>query len=410
MTDTAPTARPALSRPEFIALMAMMFATVAFSIDSMLPALPEIAEDMSPDAPNRAQLVLTTFVFGMGLGTLFVGPLSDAVGRKITITCGFTLYSAAAVLAIMATSLETLLAARLVQGLGAAGPRVVTLAMVRDLYEGRRMAQIMSFVMMVFVMVPAIAPFFGSVLIDAFGWPAIYVAFVIFALIGGTWMNLRQPETLPPERRIPITPERLRAGLVEVLTHRGVLLYIAVLTCGFAQMFGLLASIQPIYDETYGRAESFPLWFMVGGLLSMASTILNATLVMRLGMRRLALVAYGAQSLLAGALAIWALAGGPIPFGLFFVWSVTVFFMAGLTFGNLNALALQPMGHIAGMASSVVGAVSTMAAAVIGAPIGLAFDGTPVPLIAATAVFSTLAFLLMRRATEARPADAKSYR
>ncbi|WP_372833859.1 MFS transporter, partial [Puniceibacterium confluentis] len=150
-----------MSRVEFIALIAMLFATIAFSIDSMLPALPEIGAALSPGNLNRVQLVITSFVLGMGIGTFFTGPLSDTFGRKPVVLCGAILYIVASLVAARAQSLEVLLAARVVQGLGAAGPRVVALAIIRDLYQGRGMARIMSFVMIVFTLVPAIAPSMG---------------------------------------------------------------------------------------------------------------------------------------------------------------------------------------------------------------------------------------------------------
>ena len=394
----SPPRQPAL--PEFVALMAILFATIAFSIDSMLPALPEIAEALTPEAPNRAQLVLTAFIFGMGLGTFVAGPISDSAGRKITITAAFGLYILGAVLAHLAPTLETMLAARFVQGLGAAGPRIVSMALVRDLHEGRRMAQIMSLVMMVFLIVPAMAPYAGSLIIGAWGWRSIFLAYVAFAALGAGWLNLRQPETLPGARRSAFRPGVLKAAAVEALSNRKVTLYTAILSLGFGQMFALLSTIQPIYDETYGMADSFPFYFMIAGLVSASGTILNASLVMRLGMRRLALAAYAGQAALSAALLAWALGlgeAGPLPFWAFYGWSISVFAMAGLTFGNLNALALEPMGHIAGMASSVVGAVSTVLSVAIAVPIGLAFDGAPNALIGGTLACSALAFLLMTR-------------
>ncbi|RVV99991.1 Bcr/CflA family efflux MFS transporter [Mesobaculum littorinae] len=394
-------------------MIAALFATVAFSIDSMLPALPEIAETLTPDNVNRAQLILTSFLFGMGLGTLVVGPLSDAFGRKATIIAGVALYIVASVAAIFAQSLELLLAVRVVQGLGAAAPRVVSLAMVRDIFAGRQMAQIMSFVMMIFVMVPAASPFVGSIIIANFGWRAIFVAFIVFALIGSTWVTLRQPETLPPEKRRALGVATLWSALREVLSHRMVLIYIAVLTLGFGQMFAFLSSVQPVYEEIYGITDSFPIWFLCSGLLSGAGTILNATLVMRLGMRRLAIAAYSTQTVLSAVVLVLTLSGAvpeALAFPLFFVWSVTVFFMAGLTFGNLNALALEPLGHIAGLASSVIGAVSTVGAVILAIPIGLAFNGTVAPLMIGVFCCSGLAWLLMWSARRADPAPKKVVR
>ncbi len=408
MTDAPREAAPrrAISQAEFVAMMAVLFATIAFSIDAMLPALPQIAAELSPEAPNRAQLVLTSFVLGMGVGTLIAGPLSDALGRKATITGAVGLYCVGAAMAIYATSLEMLLAARVIQGLGAAGPRIVSMAMVRDLFEGRAMARIMSFIMMIFVLIPAIAPSIGSLIMMGFGWQGIFAAFILFGILGVTWLNLRQPETLPVDQRRPLNTAALKEAFLEVVRHRMVRLYIVVLTLGFGQMFAFLSSIQQIYDEIFGKADSFPIWFAVAGILSGGGTILNATLVMRLGMRRLTIAAFATQTVIAGSLLVVSLLGlmpDALAFPAFWLWSISIFFMAGMIFGNLNALALQPMGHIAGMAASVVGAVATVFAVAIAAPIGLAFDGTIVPLAAGTLICSGLAWWLMRRSREADP-------
>ncbi len=384
-----------LPLPEFIALLAMLFATIAFSIDAMLPALPVIAQSLSPEAINRAQLVVTAFMAGLGLGTVFSGPISDAIGRKRTITLGFLLYMVAALAAVFAQSLTLLLVARFVQGLGAAGPRIAGQAMVRDLYEGREMARISSFVMMVFILVPAVAPSVGAIIIALAGWRAVFMAFVAFAAVCMVWMNLRQPETLPAAARRPFRPATLWAGAREVLGDRQVVIITAVLSLGFGQMMALLSSAQQLFDS-YGRGAGFPLWFALMALLSGAGTVLNAKLVMRLGMRRMARGAYLMQIGMS-ALMLVVMAFGPLPFPLFFIWAVSIFAMAGITFGNLNALAMQKMGHIAGMTASVMAAVSTLAAVAIAAPVGLAFNGTALPVVVAALVCSALAALLMRQ-------------
>lgn len=395
--------RNSISRTEFVAMIAVLFATVAFSIDAMLPALPWIADSFTPEAPNRAQLVLTAFIFGMGVGTFVAGPLSDTLGRKATIVGAVALYVFGAVVAASANSLEALLAARVLQGLGAAGPRIVSMALVRDLYSGRQMAQIVSFVMMVFVMIPSVAPLVGSAIIWGFGWRGIFWAFVLFGLAGVSWLSLRQDETLPPERRRPLNFNALGEAFREVATHRMVRLYIVVMTLGFGQMFALIASIQQVYYDVFGIVEAFPWWFAFGGALAVGGTVLNAALVMRLGMRRLAMTSYAVQTVLAGLLTVASLSGllpEVLAFPAFFLWSTSVFFIAGLTFGNLNALALQPMGHIAGMAASVVGAMSTVGSVLIAIPIGLAFNGTFVPLTVGAFLCSAIAWWLMRLSRE----------
>jgi DHA1 family bicyclomycin/chloramphenicol resistance-like MFS transporter len=389
--------------PEFVALMAMLSATIAFSIDAMLPALPEIGRELSPGAPNAAQLVIVAFVFGMGLGTLFAGPLSDALGRKWVMIGGAVVYSIAAALATIAPSLEMLLAVRVLQGLGASGPRVAAQAMVRDLYAGRGMARVASFIMMTFTLVPAIAPLIGAFIIAGFGWRGVFWAFVVFATISGLWLLIRQPETLPVGLRRPLRIAQLRAAVVEVFVHRNVRRAIIMQTLVFGILFATIISIQPIYEFTFGRADTFPIWFGLVALLSGGASFLNASLVGRLGMPylvRLALASHLVLSLVLAAGWVTGLTPEGWRFGLFVVWQVGVFAMAGLTIGNLNAIAMQPMGHIAGMASSVISAVSTIVAVFVAAPIGLAFNGTPVPLMLGVAVCAALGLLLARRLRE----------
>jgi len=385
-----------LALPEFIVMMAVIYALVALSIDAMLPALPMIAAELTPDDVNRAQLVVSAFALGLGIGTLFAGPISDRFGRIPIITVGIALYILGAAASAMATSMEAMLAARIVQGIGVAGPRVAGQALIRDLYSGRRMAQISSFVMMIFVLVPSFAPFFGDTIIHFFHWRAIFIAFIIAGVLVSIWVNLRQPETLPVTERRGLTARDMWSGMRDILTRPTVLLYIAAMTFSFVMIISLVSSIQQLYSETYGRAESFPAWFAAGGLLSGVGTIFNATLVMKLGMRRLAMIAYGMQIIVSGLfLGYTLLSGEIIPFYAAFLWVVVTFSIAGMTFGNLMALALEPLGHIAGLAASIIGAVTTIIGIMIAAPIGLAFDGTPLPLLIGTFTCSLLGYACM---------------
>ncbi|MBF9047298.1 Bcr/CflA family efflux MFS transporter [Rhodobacterales bacterium LSUCC0031] len=386
-----------VSRWEFIAMMGMMFATIAFSIDAMLPALPEIAQELTPSDPNRAQLILTSFLFGMGIGTLFAGPLSDALGRKAVIMIGATLYCSGALLGYLAQDLTWILAARVLQGLGAAGPRVVSLAMARDLFSGRAMAQIVSYAMLVFTIFPAIAPLIGAWIILGFGWRAIFLAFLVFSFISVAWLGLRQPETLPRDKRRPLALNTLWSGLRETLIHRQMQLSILVQACVFAGLFGSLSSIQQIFDHTYDRGDSFPLWFGLIALAAAPAGPINGLLVMRLGMRpliRITLILQAGLALLLGVL--FALgAFGEAAFWIYLGWNVTLFATAAFTIGNLNALALEPLGHIAGMAASVMGAIATVIGAALGAAVGALFDGTPMPLFFALAGLMTIGAAVM---------------
>ncbi|TCP41007.1 multidrug effflux MFS transporter [Rhodovulum marinum] len=392
-----------LSRPEFIAMMALLFATVAFSIDAMLPALPRIGGELTPDAPNHAQFVITVFVASMGLGTLFAGPLSDALGRKPVILGGAALYLGGAVLAGLGQTLELMLLGRALQGLGAAGPRVVALAVVRDLYAGRDMARIVSFVMMIFTLLPAIAPLVGAGIIALAGWRAIFAAFVLFSVLSVSWYALRQPETLPPERRRPLHPQALLAAAREVFAEPVARVAVMVQTLVFSVLFMVLTSIQQVFDIHFGRGDSFPLWFGLIAVIAGSASFTNAMLVGRLGMRFLIRKTLTAQMILACIMAavFWSgilPAGGE--FAAFILWAITLFGMIGLTIGNLNALAMEPLGHIAGMAASIIGALATVFSALLAAPVGQAFDGTPRPLATGIVLAVTGAVLLMRRMPE----------
>ncbi len=391
---------PRLSMPEFVALVAMLFSTIAFSIDAMLPALPQIAAELSPDDPNRAQLVLTSFVFGLGIGTFLAGPLSDSFGRKPVILFAAALYCAGSAWAWWAQSLEGLLAARMLQGLGGAGPRIVTIAIMRDMYSGRQMARIMSFAMLVFTLVPAVAPLLGAGIIAVADWRGIFLAFLAFSVVSTLWLGVRQPETLPAPARVPLRWPALLGAAREVIGHRVVRSAIMVQTLLYGAMFGTLSSIQQVFDVTFGRNDSFPLWFALIALVAGSASVINAALVVRLGMRRMVRATLGMQIVLSGVMAALSLTGlwpEVLYFPAFLVWATSIFFMAGLTIGNVNAIAMEPMGHIAGMAASITSSVATVVAVALAIPIGLAFDGTPGPLTAGVFVLAVLARILMLR-------------
>ena len=397
-----------MGRAEFIALMAMMFATIAFSIDAMLPALPDIATELTPEDPPRAALILTSFVLGMGIGTFFSGPLSDAFGRRTMMFLGASLYITSAAVAWVSQSLEVMLLARLFQGIGASGPRVVCIAIIRDLFSGREMARILSIVMVIFTLVPAFAPAMGVVIIEFAGWRSIFVAFVVFSLISVIWLGIRLPETIPVENRRPLKLPLIIDAVRQMFAHRVVRLSILVQTLSMGMLFSLLVLIQPTYQYVFDKLDSFPYWFGAIALSSALSSFLNAVLVMRFGMRRLITIALAGQILLSAVVLAFfnfAPVGG---FAVFAVWQAFVFFQAGLTIGNLNAIAMEPMGHIAGMAASVIGAVSTVLAALIATPAGLMFDGTIRPLVGTVFVLACIAFTLMvqmGRIEAAQPAE-----
>lgn len=390
--------KPALPFAEFVALVAVMFAMVAFGIDAMLPAFPEIARELGLSDANQAQLVITTFFLGTGIGQLIMGPLSDSLGRKTVILGGLLIYMAGCVMAIYVGSLEWLLAARFIQGVGVSAPRTVTMALIRDLYSGRPMAQVMSLAMTLFVLVPAVSPLLGQSIMNAFGWRSIFTAFILFAIVGFLWMGLRQPETHPVELRQPMRLKPYLIAMREVAMNRVVMTYTLAMSLSYGALFAYLSSAQQLFVETYDKGQDFPLYFAGIAILSGFSGVLNSLLVMRIGMRTLATWAYFAM-LIASILFAFTLYFTDLPtetaFYLFLVFSLVSFFVPGLTFGNLNSLAMEPMGHIAGMASAVMGALATFLGVLIAVPIGLAYDGSPMPLLIGFCLCSAVSLALM---------------
>ncbi|MDA7551595.1 MFS transporter [Rhodobacteraceae bacterium] len=380
-----------ISTPEFIALMAMLVATVALSIDGMLPALPHIAAQLSPESPNQAQLILSSFVVGMALGTFFMGPLSDSFGRKRIIYFGAGLYVLSAAVCMIATSLETMFIARLLQGIGAAGPRVISHALVRDLYSGREMARISSFIMVVFALVPAMAPLIGAGVMLAFEWQAIFAVFIVFVVVSTSWMGLRITEPITAQNRVPFRFRSFNLAVIEILSLAIVRTAILTLVFSYAVLFTGLLLIQPVFDHFFDRAASFPVWFALIAVCAASASFVNAMLVMQLGMRRLVSAAFRVQVVWSFSMLLLLYAGlisGPLGFGLFVFWVFGIFFQAGMTMGNLTALAMEPFAHIAGTAASVVSAVATLGSVILAGIAGQFFNGTPTAMMIGVAVFA----------------------
>ena len=399
----APTKK--LHEREFIALVAMLFASVAFSIDAMLPALSTIGEELSPADPSRAALVVGIFVLGMGLGTLFSGPLSDAYGRKALVLWPFSAFIAGSLLCAIAPTFELLLAGRFIQGIAVAGPRIAGMAMVRDLYSGTKMASIMSLAMIIFGLVPAVAPLIGQAINNAFGWHSIFIAMAALGVVLSIWFGLRQPESHPVEARRPMRIGTLWDATKMAFSNRVFRYSVAVLTCLYGALFTQISLIQPIFETYYDKAESFPLWFGAIALLTMSSSVINAKIVGRLGMRKIIQSVLIVQIILASTVTLVQLTTGTLPFWMFFIWATSVMFVVGFTFGNLNALSMEPMGKIAGLAASISGSICTVLAAFISTGVSLVFDGTPLALTIGVLACATSGFILMRLLGPRRATD-----
>ena len=392
-TPTGPALRPA----EFVPLIALLMSLVALAIDAMLPALPAIGRDLEAPRPNDVQFVITSLFLGLGLGQMLFGPLSDRIGRRPAIHAGLVLFMIGCLVSIFAPTFETMIVGRVLQGIGVAGPRIVTVALVRDQYEGRQMARLMSFAMAVFILVPTVAPALGQVILWLGSWRAIFTTFFAIAVIAFAWFALRQPETLPVERRRPFSVRAIGQAVGETLRIRAALGYTLATGFVFAPFVAYLSSAQQIFQEAYRTGALFPVYFGVLALAIGCASLLNGRLVVKHGMRRLSKAA--TVSIVLVSLVAWAGAfafGGLPPLWLFMAYLLAVFLCIGLLFGNLNALAMEPLGHIAGVGAAVVASLATFISVPLGALVGQSFDGTIYAQIGAFAVFGAGTYAAMR--------------
>ncbi len=379
---------------EFVALIALLMALTALSIDIMLPALPQIGQALDVADPNRRQLVVTAYMLGFAAGQIVFGPLSDRFGRKPILLCGLIIFAAASLASALAADFQSLLIARAVQGLGCAAPRVMAIAIVRDLYGGRHMARVMSFVMTVFIIAPIVAPGIGEALLIVGRWEWIFQFLFLVALLTIAWSSLRLPETQTPEKREPLSLAWLIRAFGETVTTRQTLGYTISASLVFGALLGYINSAQQIFVDIYGAGSMFPVLFGVVAIALAAAAFLNGRLVVRLGMRWLSHIAligfFGVAVIL---LALSLLSDGVPPLWAFCALLSLNLFCFGFAMPNYNALAMEPLGHIAGTASSFVGAFTTAGAAVLGWYVGQQFDGTVVPLALGYVGLGALAIL-----------------
>lgn len=374
-----PQARLTISRAEFIAALAALMAMNAAAIDIMLPGMQQIGAALGETDENRRQLIVTAYFAGFGLFQLLFGPLSDRFGRKPPLLTGVWIYVAASVAAAFVPDFNTLLLLRFVQGAGAASTRVITTAMVRDVAGGRAMAEIMSLVMMVFMAMPVVAPMLGQAILFTGEWRLVFAFMAVAGLAIGVWTTIRIPETLAFGDRRPFTLSSIGKGLLVVVSNRTSLWYTLAISLVFAALFGFINSAQQIYVGVYGLGAWFPVAFAAVAMVMSAISFVNSRMVALIGMRRLshgALVAFVTLSTILWVLSLL----GQIPFALFLGLFASIMCAFGLIGANFNAIAMEPLGALAGIASSVQGTAQTLIGAAIGAAIGQAFDGTVTPV------------------------------
>jgi len=397
---------PEPSFVEFVVIVSLMMSLTALSIDAMMPALPRIGIELGIQNTNDRQLIISIIFLGMAVGQLFFGPLSDRTGRKPAVYAGYGVYITGSFVAIFATSFPIMLAGRLLQGIGVSAPRAITMALVRDRYSGRMMARVMSFVMTVFILVPMLAPSVGQTILLFVGWRGIFVGFVIIALMTLTWFALRMPETLHPENRTPFSLRHIINATIVILKNRTALGY--TLSAGLVGGFflGYLNSAQQIFQEQYALGKFFPMLFGIISISIGLASFLNARLVMRFGMRFLVLSSLRSiMGLAVVALIVAILNDGLPPLWFVMVYLMLTFFCNGILFGNQNALAMEPLGHLAGIGAAVVGSLTTLIQMPLGTMIGQFYNATIFPLVLGIAILTGLSIFIVHW-TEAQSVES----
>ena len=372
-----------MGRLEFIGLMAMLMALNALAIDIMLPGLQQIGAALGVENENHRQYVVSAYLFGFGLAQLAYGPSSDRFGRRKPMLFGLAVYVISSLAVVAVPSFAGLLVLRVIQGIGSAAMRVITISIVRDIYGGRAMAEVMSLIMMVFMIVPVIAPGTGQIILLFGDWHLIFVFMAVVALAVAAWMYFRLPETLHEEDVRPFTVASVLGGFRIVLTNRVALCYTIASMFIFGALFGFINSAQQIYVGIYGLGVWFSAAFAAVAVFMAFSSFVNARLVGRFGMRGLSHASLLGFVAVTGVwLLLQILGPQPMPFALFLAFFALAMFQFGWIGSNFNSLAMEPLGHVAGTASSVLGFMGTIGGGLIGALIGQAFDGTALPMVA----------------------------
>jgi DHA1 family bicyclomycin/chloramphenicol resistance-like MFS transporter len=405
-----------LSRPpgyrvragEFLALIAALSALNAIAIDVMLPAFGALREafGLAPTATD-VSLIVTVYIVGLGVGQYLYGPIADARGRKPVLYVGLVLYLLGAIGAILSPSLQFMLVSRFVWGLGAAGPRVVSLAIVRDRYSGDDMARVMSIVISVFMLVPAVAPTVGHALLGLGSWRYPFAFTFLFGAGVGLW-SLRLRETLPPERRRSMAPRAVLASTREVLRHRTTMGMTLAMTFALGAFFPYLGSSQLIYDGVYDREEQFPYWFGLTALIMGAASVVNSRLVRRVGaastLTATMIVYLGVSAVYVG---VASATDGRPAFALYF--ALTAVLLSGhvVLTSIMNSMAMDDVGHVAGTASALLGTITFVGGSLLGSLVDRTVSNSVVPLAVGYLGYGTLAAACAIWATRGRPAPAE---
>lgn len=399
MTTSAATVavKPPLPLLEFIALMALLTSLVALSIDAMLPALNQIGSDLNSQSSQQTYLVISLFFGGMALGQIFFGPFSDARGRRLTILVGLIIFILGTMVCYFAESIEVLLVGRLIQAFGVSGPRVASMAVIRDQYSGDQMARVMSFITVIFILVPMIAPLMGQAVMRHFHWREIFTVFWIVALISGAWFFIRQPETLLRVNRNKFAWHHFLRSCWWLLKQPQVMGYSIAMGFIFGSFLAYLSASQTIFQEIYDTGEWFPLVFATLAFSIGLASLFNGMMVMRWGMQSICDRAVFFSMVFGITLtAVTLYFDGVPPLWLFISTLFVGFFFIGMLFGNLNALAMLPVGHIAGLGAAFIGSFTSLISVPIATTINVFLSDDVTPIAIGFLLFSVLSFFAVQ--------------
>ncbi|EJL26264.1 multidrug effflux MFS transporter [Novosphingobium sp. AP12] len=392
----SPDARPAqfpMKELEFVAMMASFQALQALAIDVMLPALGAISNDLHLADPNQRQLIIGVFLICSGLGSLFPGALADRFGRRPVVLCAIGAYVALSVLCAIAGSFELLLAARGVMGFVTSAMMVMPMTILRDRFDGDRMARTQSLIAMTFMVVPMIAPMIGQSVLLFAGWRWIFGIMGVLAIGVFAWALLRLPETLHPDFRQPVKLKVIAGNMRLALSERAALGYFVGAAFVQGAMFGYLNSAQQLIGEHFGAGTLFPVMFGGMALVMACSNFANSRIVERFGARRVSHAALLVYIALGAVHLFFAFRGE----GLWTFLPIMTLSMCMMSFmgSNFQAISLQPFARIAGAAASVMSFVRVVFGAILGSLIGQAYDGTARPILAAMVVCGLSALVLV---------------
>ena len=385
---------------EFVALMASLMAIVALTIDAILPAISIIGTAIHSEDPTVNQLLITMIFLGLGVGQLFFGPLSDSYGRKPIVYVGFIVFTFASVICLFAPNIEVMILGRILQGIGLSAPRTIVISIIRDSYKGDYMAKVMSFVVVFFILIPIVAPAIGKLILDQFGWKAIFYMQLLFALIVALWFWKRQKETLKPEYKVSFSIKLFIDGTKEFVKHKETIAFTMISGLITGAFLVYLSASQHIFENQYALKEVFPYIFAGLSISIGLSTFLNGTLVLRFGMRKLSFMALITFCVIAVLYVIvfWSSNNPNIYVLVAFLFAQ--FFCLGFMWGNFRSIAMEPIGHIAGIGAAINGFVSTLLSIPIATLVGYYVKDTVWPMflgLAICGIGSLIIFILSKR-------------